>query len=196
MPNSIEYSDPPSAVMRKIIRAGKAGIEAGGEEWIEYMLPRHFDEDAGERYGYTKRDGEGEPAYVYNDATKYGRVVTRKGFSRRIIKNPAYWWRKKREGHGTQPLVYSGISSIDAISGASVRATEEGGVITGVVSIPVPSYFFQSRARNDGTKPPDKVKELTTILPSEQGIIEAVIRRTVEEIMSGSGRSKTVRIAA
>ena len=188
---SISYSGLSVNTMGKLDKAMQAANEATAQFWQQNFRPIHFTDAAMERYGYQHRAGQDEPEYVpKNFAGSLARLAGRNRY--RMIKNPRYYWRKKREGHGTTPLVYSG-----ATKSATDNYKMVGSVKQAKITWPSLSrYFYQYRKDQ---KSPDKVDELLRVIDSEMQALQDIHLKTATETLeqlNQSEESETVVYAA
>lgn len=188
--SSIEYEDAPADVMKRLVAGARKGVEAAVDLWDREMLPDHFEEGAGERYGFAKRSGEGEPPMVYSDRG-YGREVKRGGVKRRLIKNPKYFHRKAREGFGKRPLVRTGESARMAMAGGKTTSRVDGGVVEGTDSIPAKAEFFKHPFNKASGRFIDKPAELTAVAPGEETTLGRVVENVVARQVEKPGRRRT-----
>jgi hypothetical protein len=189
---SVEYSGgSPAGVMKQLVAAAREGVEEAAGLWDRDMLDDHFEPGAAEKYGYEKRSGEDEPAYVPSargivlagGKSKYG--------AGRVKQNPKYFHRKKREGFGTTALVRTGETKRMALSGGRVTSRVRGGVVEGVDAIPVPHDGFFKRSR---TSKVDKPKELTSTTGAEEAVLARAVENTAHKRLGSSGRRESKRI--
>jgi hypothetical protein len=161
-----EIGAGPTYLAKELTNANKRAAVTTVDYWHSNFLPMHFQAGAATRYAYQARAGQNEPAMVYSER-KRGRKVTRGGETRYLVANKKYYWDKKRRGHGTTPLVYTGTSMKAAESVVKLSSTgSRGGTITGTAAMPaLPRYFYQS-LRKPGAI--DKAAELTAFTPDEE----------------------------
>jgi hypothetical protein len=146
-----------------IINAGREAIRHAVEVWHRRFRPLHFTEQASRRYGYTPRQGSGQPPIIYRNG--------------RPVRNNAYIWRKKRlKGH-TKPLVWSGDSEASARSARFGGRLEGGTRFVGSARMDMPTYFFQHPYNAKSGKFIDKPKELTTVRDDEMAVLQEAFRR-------------------
>lgn len=204
---SITYpSGPPSRRLGAATRAVKEALWSAIQHWHATYAPKHFTAAGGREYGYQRRSGEDESAWVYSNRGR-GMEVTRRGVSRRLIKNPKYYWRKKREGHGTDPLVRTGLSKEMALAGIRKARTARSdfGLVSQAGAMDVPTYFYQrlkagTYSRGDTTftidhDTPDKYRELTTTTEPERQALQRIVENQTVAALRARGPSHTVRVA-
>lgn len=165
--------------------AAAAGNAMAVEYWHEVFMPLHFEESATARYGYQKRSGSGEPPQIWvrRRTNQYGRETAR------LINNPKYLWRKKREQGHARPLVWSGAS---ARAARQVRITASATRGVGVL-FALPKYFYAYRK---DLRQPDKAAELTTVLDGEAAEMGLAAQREMTAVLNGQRPSGPAAAAA
>jgi hypothetical protein len=162
---TITYVNSPQYTAQQFNNALRAGNSAAVEYWNVHFTPLHFTEQAFTRYAYQHRLGQDEPEWIPRDvASKDERTLGRRKF--RMIRNPHYYWIKKRQGFGTLPLVRTGRSeSATAPGNIKITATPKRG--TGTFPF-LPRYFYQYRTDLGGGRTPiDKADELVRVTIDE-----------------------------
>ena len=170
----IQYGKPGRGLFdRATVAAAAAEANAVAVEyWHEFFMPLHFQESASRRYGYQPRSGSGEPPYIPKgkpDSMGYTRLV----------KNPKYLWRKKREKGHTRPLVWSGRSEQAA---RYIRITSSPRRGVGVL-FSLPKYFYAYRK---DLKQPDKVGELLLVLDEEAAEMGRAAEKAMAAVLNGT----------
>jgi hypothetical protein len=206
----IEYvNGTPSQRLAAAIAAVSDGLRQALEYWHEHYLPLHFTVEGGKKYGYQPRSGEGEPQWIYSNRGR-GLAVNRGGIARRLIRNPKYYWRKKREGFGVTPLVRTGESAREARAGIrlSTRKTAADGIVQATGAMTVPKYFYQRLKAGTYTRQgfggaseftvahdtPDKYKELTTTTSDEQQVLREIVGRVAMGRLIAAAPPRTVNV--
>lgn len=201
MASRIEYRNSPAQVMKRAVDAVRAGLEAAAQEWHREVMPTHFTVEGGRRYAYQPRSGDDEPPRLPNPAYLANRAL---GFvrSKPTISNPHYTWVKRRQMRHNKPLVWSGASEAAAKASVKIssrKTTADASTVEGWAVMPdLPRYFYQRlkagwyRRPNAGDgkgmmhiehDTPDKVAELTRVLPSEEAQFAVTVQRVAMERM-------------
>ncbi|HEX8914417.1 MAG TPA: hypothetical protein VF796_18865 [Humisphaera sp.] len=166
---TVEGGGVAGRAKRALSAATKAALEAAVRHWHATYLPGHFELTANRRYEYKPRKGDGEPpsvpkAYLRKDGTAGVRMVA----------NPAYSWRKRRQKGHNRPLVWSG--NLESAAKHSVRlsvrrvAAEDVVRASGTLDL-VPDYFYQYRPDLDQ---PDKADEAFRTTEDERAALGEV----------------------
>lgn len=178
---AIVYVNSPEATakqMRAAVRDANAFVVG---YWHRKIMPGHFTVAGGKKYGYQKRQGDDQPPLVQSRSKK-------KKYAGRMVKNPAYSWRKRREKGHNKPLVWSGDAERMAKRMIRISSTSKKGV--GVMTLPKYVYAY----RKD-LKQPDKAAELVTVARDEvtrmARLHELFVTRRLEQMRDRS----TVKVA-
>lgn len=141
----------------------REGHERAARYWHRVFMPKHFTVAGAREYGYQPRSGELGPGGVPMEPPRIPSKRASSSGAPRMIANPKYAWRKRRQkGHG-RPNVWSGRSEIAAR--AAVRVSSRWGAgetvgssettsgrtinmalskLQGVAVMPLlPRYFYQ-----------------------------------------------------
>ena len=147
----------------------KEEFEQVGRQWGEDFRPKHFTEQASQRYGYTARKGERLP----KGTAAYKR---------------SYTGQKERKVGHTKPLVFSGESEA-ASERYRVRGIGQGDNVGARVSMPTPTLNYRhprSQIR--------MAEELRRVTPEEEAelgrFLEARIALRLRTI-GGGNQTKT-----
>lgn len=187
MRGSITYISPPDVKAKELRHAVKAGLEFCVLFWHRRIMPGHFTKAGGKKYGYQKRRGEDEPAWVpgkkgivlAGGKTKYGK--------QRMVQNRKYFHRKLREKGHSDPLIWSGNS--ETLAKRSVRLVSNSKRAAAVMNLP--KYFYQYR-KDLGT--PNKAAELTTVTQDEVNKLSKLNDLFITRRLSGNRERSRVTI--
>lgn len=139
---------PPAGTLeRKVRNAARAALGAAVTLWHSVMLPQHFTTGGAAKYDYAPRTAK-------------------------------YMRRKARVMKHQRPLVganrqTSGDSERAAKTDFTIRTTQMGTHLAGVVTMNMPTYFFQHPSGGDTFI--DKPAELTRTTPDEETRLQRVI---------------------
>jgi hypothetical protein len=174
-------------------------------------MPQHFTIAGARKYGYQPRSGEIGPGGVPMEPPRIPKHGVHKGRPyTRMIANPKYAWRKRRQmGHG-RPLVWSGASETAARAAVQISSRRRGNELQGLAAMPLlPKYFYQylkagtyqrrgydsSVAVNVSHEQPHKFEELTRLAGDELDFLTDLTVRHIQRRM-GEYRSRDVTPAA
>ena len=182
----------PLDVVRDAWRViARAAYKAVGQWWIDNLLQKHFEPGAATKYGYASRS----QAYLLR---KFGQSHGSLN-SRGIARKEHYSYLRKRDDE--QPLQLSGymrreVSRSYVIRGFPTRATV---IMYGpnYMNAKLGAGYRTRRTGKGGTftdygqSQPDKVREMTTVLPAERKEMARVLE---QEILKGIQSYRGTRV--
>lgn len=178
-------------------KALQSGGWALGERWHREFLPMHFTMGASERYGYERRQGTGQQAFLPSETHeiltnerggKYyryqwqGRWYTSHGIA-------GYMQRKLNKYRHQLPLVYTGRLR-EAVRGAVTLIAGERNVKIRMRGPQWLKGFLSFRGRR-GTGP-DLYRELTRIIPEEAMALARTLKDAVLKVYAKARDERAV----
>lgn len=181
--------NPADYLATTIREANEVGVVAAIRHWHKYFLPDHFTLEANKRYGYQKRQGDDEPPVIPAKRRPGSKGAVR------MIKNPHYSWRKRRQMRHNLPLVWSGDTMRQAKRSIKIKTSfiKSSGKIRGVGTMDVPRYIYQYRK---DLSQPDKYAEMIRTTAQENEALLEVHNKAAENYLKTAPMRKTVKRVA